>query len=320
MLAPPPLLVVFPTKDRLLLAASLGLPPDEIKAVESLVDLCLPPVTSVQSLSLLFGISPYLTGAMVRNPNRYYRTFEIQSGRRTRRIHTPKVALKVIQSWFGYHLSRAIGLSDHVHGFVPSRSTVTAARTHCPARWVLSVDIRDFFGSVTPDRVFACLTSLGYTRLAAHLMTDLCTLALEGGRRGLPQGAPSSPVLANLAFQETDRKLERFARNKNLRITRYADDISVSGSEPPDQRLAAEIQQLIESDGWVIAQHKTRLAELPKVHPHVLGLLVDGPKPRLPKNYRNRVRMMRHMLSTTYLTDEQRAKFAGHVAYAESIR
>ncbi len=157
MLAPPPLLVVFPTKDRLLLAASLGLPPDEIKAVESLVGLCLPPATSIPSLSLLFGISPYLTGAVVRNPNRYYRTFEIQSGKRTRRIHTPKVALKVIKSWFGYHLGRAIGLSDHVHGFVPSRSTVTAARTHCPARWVLSVDIRDFFGSVTPDRVFACI-------------------------------------------------------------------------------------------------------------------------------------------------------------------
>jgi hypothetical protein len=54
--------------------------------------------------------------------------------------------------------------------------------------------------------------------------------------------------------------------------------------------------------------------------PHVFGLLVDQPKPRLPKRYRNRLRMMRYMLKTDHLTEKERARFAGHVAYAESVR
>lgn len=320
MLAPPPFLAVFPSEARLLLAASQDLLPDELAALKSLIALRRPPVTSVQSLSLLFGVSPGLVGAMARNAHHYYRKFEIPSGRRTRQIHTPRVALKVIQRWFGYHLSHAVDLSDHVHGFVPGRSTVTAARKHCPAQWVFSIDIRNFFGSVTPDHVFACLTELGYTRLASHLMSDLCTVSLDGGARGLPQGAPSSPVLANLAFQKTDRKLERFVEDRGLRISRYADDISVSGCEAPDPGLSLDLRRLVESDGWVIADNKTRLAELPRRHPQVLGLLVDQPIPRLPKRYRNRLRMMRHMLKKPHLSEEARARFAGHVAYSKSIR
>ena len=318
-MAPPPFLAVFPSEERLLLAASHSLPPNEAEALKTLIASRLPPVTSVQSLSLLFGFSPTLIGAMARNPSRYYRKFEIQSGRRTRQIHTPKVALKIIQRWFGYYLSHAVELCDHVHGFVPNRSTVTAARQHCPAQWVLSVDIRNFFGSVTAKHVFACLSGLGYERPAAHLMTDLCTMPLDGGHRGLPQGAPSSPVLANLSFRDTDRKLESLAKEKALRISRYADDISVSGQDRPTPGLPRELEQLIESDGWVIAQNKTRLAELPCRHPQVLGLLVDQIVPRLPKRYRNRLRMMRHMLETDYLTEDERARFSGHVAYSKSI-
>lgn len=143
---------------------------------------------------------------------------------------------------------------------------------------------------------------------------------LDGGLRGLPQGAPSSPVLANLAFRETDKKLERFAIDKGVRISRYADDISLSGQEHPDPGLPLELAQLIEGEGWVLAQNKTRLAELPRRHPEVLGLLVDQSTPRLPKRYRNRLRMMRYMLKTKHLSEDERARFAGHVAYAESVR
>ena len=181
------------------------------------------------------------------------------------------------------------------------------------------MDIRDFFGSVSSERVFKCLVELGYTRLAAHLITDLCTMHSSGQLRCLPQGAPSSPVLANLAFGQTDGKLAHFASQRALRISRYADDISVSAQTVPQTGLSLELKELIESDGWVIAQNKTRLVELPARHPHVLGLLVDQSSPRLPKPYRNRLRMMRHMLKTNYLDKKERARFSGHIAYAESI-
>ena len=315
MQAAPPLLGVFPNEERLLLAAGQSMSPTELDAARKLMASGLPPVTSLQSLSLLMGVSTQFLGAMLRNPSRFYRTFEIRSGTRTRRIRTPKVGLKIIQRWFSQHMSRALAFANHVHGFVPGRSTVTAARQHCPATWVLTVDIRDFFGSVESGQVFSCLIDLGYPRAGAHVMTDLCTL-----ERALPQGAPSSPVLANLVFRETDKKLEVFATDQRLQVTRYADDISVSGQNSPDSDLVIQLAELIESDGWVIARNKTRLVKLPQRHPLVLGLLVDQGSPRLPKSYRNRLRMMRHMLNTPYLTEPDRAKFLGHIAYAESVR
>lgn len=225
----------------------------------------------------------------------------------------------MIQRWFGYHLSLVADLPDHVHGFVPERSTVTAARIHCPAQWVLSIDIRDFFGSVNADRVFASLQDLGYPRAAAHLLTDLSTVNVGGSYRCLPQGAPSSPVLANLAFQETDIALEELAITGNMNLTRYADDISFSSSGRPDQALQNMVHRLVESHGWTIAQEKTRLAELPLRYPRILGLHVDQEIPRLPKKYKNRLRMMRHMIKNDDLPSSQRAKFDGHLAYAASI-
>src|ERR1019366_8567203 len=132
------------------------------------------------------------------------------------------------------------------------------------------------------------------------LMAGLTTLHLAGGR-GLPQGAPSSPVLANLAFQTTDEALLAFATHRRLRITRYADDLSFSGDAAPDDQLPRQVEQLIVRHGWVIAQNKTRLVTLPQQDPSVLGLLVSHAAPRLSKRYRNRLRMMSHLLSTKNL-------------------
>lgn len=86
----------------------------------------------------------------------------------------------------------------------------------------------------------------------------------------------------------------------------------------PDE-VQEEAYQAVADAGWTIAEEKTRLSELPRRHPRVLGLLVDRDTPRLPKNYRNRLRMMRHMLENAELSPKSRERFAGHLAYAASI-
>lgn len=316
MLTPPPLFATFLREEPFVETLRACTSSEEAEEAQRLAHAGLPPITSIESLALLFGYSPRLLGAMAKRPGRYYRAFKIRSGRRERTIHTPRIALKLIQRWFAYYVSRSIAYYPHVHGFVPGRSTATAALSHCPADWVISVDIRDFFGSVTKQMVFDALLPMGYSRKGAHLIADLTTLGLNPS---LPQGAPTSPVLSNLVFRKTDERLAVFAEAEGVRVSRYADDISISAVGRSSDSITERLVELISREGWNIADEKTRLLAGRPMHPRVLGLLVHRESPRLPKRYRNKLRMMRHVTNGPQQSPDKRNQFLGHLAYSAGI-
>ncbi|MFI5395207.1 MAG: reverse transcriptase family protein [Candidatus Binatia bacterium] len=268
---------------------------------------------SIRCLATLFGYSPKFSGALYRRPERYYRTFSIPKEKKQRIIHAPKVALKVIQKWFGCHLAEAVRFSECVFGFVKGRSAVKAASLNCGATWVYSVDIADFFPSTPLSKVVAALKGLGYTDRGAEVIAKLC--CYDGM---LSQGSPASPVLSNLVFREADEELDAVAKKFGLRFTRYADDIVFSREGEFPVELKSEVRRIIESRGWQLAEKKERLSKHPgrlKVH----GLLVHGEKPRLTKGYRNRIRGYTHMLDAGKVVEADMAKLHGHVSYARSV-
>lgn len=308
----PPLYFSFQDREHAVRALEAALNVSETEALLRLSNRGLPPITSLHSLSVLTGYSPKFLGAIYANPHRYYRTFTIQSGKKYRTISTPRVALKLIQQWFGYHLSRAITWPEFVHGFVPGRSTISAAAVHCNARWVLSMDIRDFFRSTSQFRVSRALESLGYNPESIAILSTLTCLA-----GGLPQGAPSSPMLSNLCAAQLDDVLASIASSTHSRYTRYADDITFSGTDDYPDDLSARIETAICANGWLPAHEKTGIAKSPDPL-RVLGLLVDRSTPRLSRKYLHKLRAMRHVLKT-HDTVNKRAKFMGHLAYLHSI-
>lgn len=304
----------FPNTRSFLDAMSDVLRPREALLFEKLATRGLPPVTSLNSLALLFHYSLRFIFSMATKPSNYYRQFTITKGSKKRKIDSPRVALKAIQSWYGHHLARSITLSDVVHGFVPGRSTVTAARQHCEAKWLLTFDIKEFFPTITEAQVNRELERLGYSESAAKLMGRLLTL-----RGRLPQGSPASPVLANLVFRHTDRRLEITASRYGAIYTRYADDLAFSGKGDIDLvTFRREISTILLNSGWTIASKKTRLARAPK-RLVLLGLVVSGARPRLSKATRNKIRMMRHLLSKNVVPPEKIDIFRGYVSYANSI-
>lgn len=317
MLTPPPLLLDFQDLAQFERMVGEALPASELRTLKGLFKRGLPPVSSAASLALLFGYSTRFVWAISKRPSRHYRSFDIRSGTKSRRIRAPRIALKLIQSWFGHHVSRSISVARHVHGFVPGRSTLSAASVHCPAQWIIAVDIRKFFESITRPQVYNAVCQLGYTHSASWLIADLMTL--DGV---LPQGSPASPVLSNLVFAETDKAIAGLARRRRVRITRYADDITLSGSGKPPAKLHDDLCEILRAKGWRVATEKTvrtsRTAELT-----VLGLRVHGARPRLSKQYRNRVRMMLHIMKRTSLDPiadaETIRSFAGHIAYATGV-
>lgn len=252
---------------------------------------------------------------MTRAPQRYYRRFVIRKGKKTRQIEAPKVALKLIQRWIGAHVASATSLPDCVFGFIPGKPGVTeAAQMHCGARWVYSLDLRDFFPSIAASRVMSALVARGYSERASSLIVRLTTL---GGR--LPQGSPASPVLSNLVFLETDKVLQELANQAGIRYSRYADDLVFSGLGEVPSNLVANVKAALSAQRWVIAPEKEHLAELParlKVH----GLLVHGQTPRLTKGYRNKIRAYRHLLLNGKIAPDDLSRIRGHIAYADHVK
>lgn len=314
MKALPPLLVSFNSVETLIAslpAATLNSHEAEIRRV---VALGLPPAVSLRTLATLFGVSAEFVGAISRAPSRYYRIFKIKKGKKTRTIQAPRIALKVFQAWFAHHVARAVQLPACVYGFVPGRCGVKeAAQQHSPARWVYSLDIRDFFPSITEQQVREALVRIGYADSSAAFLTRLMTL---NGR--LPQGSPASPVISNWVFFTTDQRLLTLANELGVRYTRYADDLVFSGIDMPPQEIQNRVREIVTGAGWTIAADKEHLVSRParlKVH----GLLVHGPRPRLTKGYRNRIRAFRHLLQTNKIAEADQAKIRGHLTYAEFI-
>ena len=123
---------------------------------------------------------------------------------------------------------------DAAHGFVPGRSTVTNAEPHVGAALVVKLDLLNFFPSIHYQRVAGLFRHYGYDEEVADLLAALTThrprladgtVAWPGA---LPQGAPTSPALANLVCRRLDARLSGLARRSGARYTRYADDLTFS--------------------------------------------------------------------------------------------
>ena len=310
---PPPLLVSFSDVKQYIGALSSELASEFGPEIIRLKELGLPPIVSIRCLSVLFGFSSSFVWSLANRPSRYYRQFVIPKGNGKRQIQAPRVALKIIQKWIGFHIAETLKYPPYVFGFVKGRSSLQAAAVHCSARWVYSTDIKNFFQTTRLPVVCAAVETLGYSQKGSKILSALCCY-----NDGLAQGSPASPALSNLVFQPVDDELAKIAIDANLRYTRYADDIVFSGLDSFPKELPREIKHVIHSRGWEISTEKEQLAFSPK-RLKVHGLVVHGDKPRLTKGYRNRIRAYKHLAANDRVAQEDISKINGHIAYAASI-
>lgn len=185
------------------------------------------------------------------------------------------------------NLARDIGDSvpfpECVQGFVARRSAVSNARIHVGARVVLHADIKDFFDAITIEQVTQAFIRLGCDLTIAQMLAKICTL---NGR--LPQGASTSPVVANLVCLGLDTDLTRLASQIQARYSRYADDLTWSGDTVPD---IATIRQIVETYGFALREDKVRTQWRGKSQ-YVTGLSIADPSgPRVPKRMKRQLRL-----------------------------
>ena len=274
------------------MSSELALGSDETKLALEMVDSGLPPLTRRDWIPFLFGISPKFVGAMEVRSARYYREFKIPKARGgSRQIVTPRRFLKTIQRWLLHRVFSHLPRSDASHGFTAGRSIFTNAQPHLTARNLLALDIRDFFPSVSYQRVKDLLVEhLPYPDAVISQIAGLCTL--DGA---LPQGAPTSPVLANTTFTVADAKLSELAEAWGAAYTRYADDLAFSGERQFSTGDLEEIREIIAEAGFAIRDDKSRIVGAGG-RQIVAGLVVNA-KGYPPRRRRRRWRAMFHRAS-----------------------
>lgn len=182
----------------------------------------------MQNICKLLNTTEQDIQAVLEDKSRYYVSYPIvkRSGKK-RWINSPQEPLK---TWQKIILRRILDKfnSHHIaHGFVKRKSPATNAKCHVGKRILVTVDIQDFFGSITIQQVFDTFNYINkkkaynFSEAELQTLTDLVTY-----REALPQGAPTSPTLANFVCIPADSRLVKCGHFDV--ITRYADDIAVS--------------------------------------------------------------------------------------------
>lgn len=160
---------------------------------------------------------------------RMYQHFSVAKGpNKIRMISAPDERLKFLQRRLAEKLGELYRPRNPVHGFVADRSIKTNALAHLHRRFVVNIDLKDFFPAISQNRVKGLLTSLGIGTRVAEIIARICC-----NNGCLPQGAPSSPVLSNMICFRLDKKLIGIAKEARCIYTRYADDITFSSHQPP---------------------------------------------------------------------------------------
>ncbi|MEP0474933.1 MAG: reverse transcriptase family protein [Nisaea sp.] len=289
------------------------IPLENYRRIERVYEAGLPPCISDDAIAVILGINPGLAWSLANRPAKHYNTFPVKKGKKIRDISAPRIALKILQKWLSVQLAQIYSAPDHVHGFVPGRSHLSAAQAHLRAKWMFSIDIKDFFPSIDDTTVSQELMNLGYDVHSAKHVTKIVTFKNE-----LPQGAPTSPVISNICFSKIDMKLYELAKKYDVRLTRYADDIVFSGLYDFPKNLQNCVCSIFENSKFDIAKNKTEIAHYPrriKVH----GLLVSGEKLRMTRGYRNKIRAYKHLLKNKNIQEVDVARIIGHVNFSNHI-
>ena len=233
------------------------LKPYEVDKAKSLLEKGYPPLVRAEMLAYMLGVSNGLIVSLSKFQEKNYRIYEVKkAGGGTRVIEAPRSYLKMVQRWiYDYVLSRA-ELPEYITGFVPGKDIFGNANIHLKIKKknLMVVDIKDFFPSISERRVFRVLREFGFPVRVSYRLAGLCTL-----EKRLPQGAPTSPMLANIAFLPVDLRLEELARTWGCAYSRYADDIAFSGEEMFSRKDMDEVVRIIRDEGFEINDRKSRI-------------------------------------------------------------
>ncbi len=291
----------------------------------------LPRIENLDDLANVTGIGRAPLRWMLYGRH-HYTTFQIPKRHGGfRAIARPKPALAALQRWILRSILDRLHSAPGCCGFERGSKLIDNATPHTGAKAILCLDIEGFFPSISAARVATVFRIAGYRTDVASMMAQFCT------RDGvLPQGAPSSPKLANLVCFRLDRRLRQFAEKSGFVYSRYADDMTFSG--PSSSRLAKALpmlEHIVNSTGFAVNRGKTRLLGGGRAL-RVTGLVVSPHSVGIGRRKVRELRVRLHRLRTKsdcvstdlpslqgwldYVSDVDQPRYCSLVRYIEALR
>lgn len=234
-----------------------------------------------------------------------------------RKINAPSLSLKIVQRWVLENILYKIKASQYSYGFTKGdrkgSPLVYCAEKHKNNLYVFKLDLKDFYPSIKREKVYYAFANIGYNADVSNLLTNICVVDDE-----LPQGAITSPYLANLICRKLDLRIAGYCNKRNIVYTRYADDLTFSCDDRELLRkIYGMVKKIVEDEGFCLNQKKT-VFMTPKSHKVVLGVTINDSLLKAPKEIKKSIRAMIHYEVATgdYTMND---KIRGYVAYVDSI-
>ncbi|MGP5523682.1 reverse transcriptase family protein [Glutamicibacter arilaitensis] len=270
------------------------------------------PVLTLHHLSMETGATwGYLRGIIERRIIGYTSIKRMKNDGSFREISAPAPKLMQTQRWILSNILTGLKIHESAFAYRRGISIKHCAEVHLGSRWLLKMDLRNFFGSIEESRVYDVVRGMGYPPLLAFEISRICTVPLPhadvssgwlhnrgvtaygSAMRGvLPQGAPTSGALANAIAFRLDTSLSVIAGEYGLEYTRYSDDLTFSSHQKFSRTIALEIMLRVEKAiafaGFQVHEGKTRIVS-PGARKIVLGLMLTPEAVRLLPEFRHQL-------------------------------
>ncbi|WP_279151331.1 retron St85 family RNA-directed DNA polymerase [Photobacterium iliopiscarium] len=287
--------------------------PSIAQNIYRLKNIGLPAMTSLNDFANEIRLSSGKISYLSSKAESHYKTYYIPkvSGK-VRLIAQPSRELKAIQAWILRNILDKLSVSSCSKGFELGTSILDNAIPHIGSNFILTIDLKDFFPNVAASKVYGVFNSIGYNKELSTLLTNLCTY--DGG---LPQGAPTSPKLANLVCAKLDARIQGYAGSRGIVYTRYADDMTFSANTITKIIKTKQfIGTIISDEGFKINNNKTVVCGT-KRQKKITGLILSENNVGIGRMKYREIRVKIHHLFIDKSSDY--AHINGMLAYVYSV-
>ncbi len=292
----------------------------------------VPPILTLRHFSRLSHCSyRFLRGIVGRKLNCYsIKHIKKRGSGEKRQICIPCLSLQIVQIFINKYIISKVSPHPCAFAYREGYSVKQCAAQHCQAKWIIKIDIKEFFNSITEKHVYKVFRSLGYGALISFELSRICTYVPQTDDENsydkykiqlynnqevgyLGQGANSSPGLSNLVMRAFDQSVSDYCNSQNIIYTRYSDDLIFSTSDINFKRSdAINLKKFVNSrlNEFGFSENTSKFTIMsPGSRKLVLGLLVDKENPRLPKAFKRQFSCHLHYLMNDISKHQRRMHF-----------
>lgn len=249
----------------------------------------------------------------------FYYIFHISKANRSlRQICAPKEKLKEIQEFILENILSKIKPSKYAFAFIKNRNTFKNSKKHLNKKYILKIDIKDFFQTINFKKVKILFLKLGYNGYISQILARLCTL-----NKRVPQGAITSPAISNAILKNFDYKVADYLKDKRVIYTRYADDLIFSCNNLKTiKEIKKVIIRFIMEEGFEINKEKIKIMRKCD-RQKITGLIVNSNRVRIGRKKLRELRAKIHkyvlLLKEKKEDEKLKNNINGWLAYLQTV-